>query len=150
MQTHIRVQATPFDPYAEQQQLYSNDPESGALVSFIGRMRDLNLGQSVQKMTLEHYPGMTEKSLAAIVAEAGQRWPLHRVVLIHRVGELTPQDPIVLVAVSSAHRHPAFAACEFIIDYLKTQAPFWKKELTATGERWLDAQASDFEAAQRW
>ena len=101
-------------------------------------------------MTLEHYPGMTEKALTDIVDQARRRWSIYDAVVIHRVGELAPTDQIVLVAVSSAHRGDAFAACEFIMDYLKTQAPFWKKELTPDGERWVDARASDDEAAARW
>jgi len=121
------------------------------VVSFIGLMRDLNQGDQVTSMTLEHYPGMTEKALADIVGEAGTRWELEAVRLIHRVGEVRPQDPIVLVAVASAHRGEAFRACEFIIDYLKTRAPFWKREQTADGSaRWVEARVSDDEAADAW
>jgi molybdopterin synthase catalytic subunit len=121
------------------------------VVSFIGLMRDMNQDDRVSSMTLEHYPGMTEKALAAIVEEAGERWALDAVRLIHRVGEVHPQDPIVLVAVASTHRGEAFRACEFIIDYLKTCAPFWKREQTADGRsRWVESRGSDDEAAAGW
>jgi molybdopterin synthase catalytic subunit len=113
-------------------------------------VRDENDAATVRTLTLEHYPGMTEKALDGIVDEARRRWSIYDAVVIHRVGELAPTDQIVLVAVSSAHRGDAFDACEFIIDYLKTQAPFWKKELTPDGERWVEARASDDEAAARW
>jgi molybdopterin synthase catalytic subunit len=121
----------------------SRNPAVGAVASFVGQVREVT-------MTLEHYPGMTEKALTGIVDEARLRWPIYDAVVIHRVGKLAPTDQIVLVAVSSAHRGDAFAACEFIIDYLKTQAPFWKKESTPDGERWVEAHASDDEAAARW
>jgi len=150
MQTTIRVQTDPLDPLAPQAELWSSNPQVGAVVSFVGLMRDMNQGDRVLKMTLEHYPGMTEKALRAIVDEAARRWDLQAVQLLHRVGELRPQDPIVLVAVASAHRGEAFQACELIIDYLKTRAPFWKKETTVTGERWVQGRASDAEAARRW
>jgi molybdopterin synthase catalytic subunit len=146
----IVVQAEPFDHAAEVAALYRDHPGVGAVVSFLGITRDRNDGQGVAAMTLEHYPGMTERALARIVREAGSRWDLLDVTVIHRVGELRPSDPIVLVAVAAAHRGEAFAACEFIIDYLKTRAPFWKKEVTAEGERWVDARASDDSAAARW
>jgi molybdopterin synthase catalytic subunit len=119
-------------------------------VSFLGLMRDLNEGETVTHMTLEHYPGMTEKALRAIAEEAALRWSIDGVRIVHRVGAVEPQDPIVLVAVSSAHRGDAFRACELIIDYLKTRAPFWKKETTGSGERWVDARATDDTAADRW
>jgi len=146
----ILVQPQPFDPAAEAQALCAGNPRVGALVSFVGLMRDQNQGQPIQAMTLEHYPGMTEKALAAIAAEAGQRWPLLAIRILHRVGSLAPEDPIVLVAVTASHRGPAFRACEFLIDYLKTRAPFWKKEITPTGERWVAARATDTAAADRW
>lgn len=146
----ISVQTEPFDIAAVQDELRAGNPAVGALVSFIGLMRDINEGDAVSTMTLEHYPGMTEKALEAIVAEADERWDLMGIRVIHRVGELRPQDPIVLVAVTSAHRGEAFRACEFIIDYLKNRAPFWKKERTAAGERWVDARHSDKEAEERW
>lgn len=122
----------------------------GAIVSFVGLVRDMNDGSQVNTLTLEHYPGMTEKALVAIEAEAKARWNIVDTVIIHRVGQLSLQDQIVLVAVASAHRQDAFSACEFIMDYLKTQAPFWKKELTPQGERWVDAKASDDAAKLRW
>jgi len=146
----ITIQSTPFDPAAEQQALRAGNPRIGALVTFLGLMRDLNEGDTVSTMTLEHYPGMTEKALEAIVAEAEQRWELEAVRVIHRVGELAPEEPIVLVAVAGAHRGEAFQACEFIIDYLKTRAPFWKKERTSEGDRWVDARHGDTEAEARW
>ena len=122
----------------------------GAIASFVGTVRDLNEGQGVAAMTLEHYPGMTERALEAICAQARERWDLYDVLVVHRYGPLEPGDQIVLVVVTSAHRGEAFAACEFVMDYLKTQAPFWKKERTAQGERWVEARASDDEAASRW
>ena len=146
----VRVQTGPFDLAEELEALRGGDPRVGALVSFLGYMRDFNQGGPVEKMTLEHYPGMTEKALEAIVAEARERWDLLGVRVVHRVGRLTPGDPIVLVAVTSAHRSEAFRACEFVIDYLKTRAPFWKKERTPEGERWVAARQSDQEAGERW
>lgn len=146
----IAVQTEPFDLAAEVEALYHDHPEVGAVASFLGITRDRNDGQGVAAMTLEHYPGMTERALERIVAAAESRWDLLDVTVIHRVGELKPTDPIVLVAVAAAHRGDAFAACEFIMDYLKTQAPFWKKEATAEGARWVDARESDDTAAARW
>jgi molybdopterin synthase catalytic subunit len=122
----------------------------GAIASFVGLARDLNEGSGVAAMTLEHYPSMTEKALTALVEEARSRWALLDVTVIHRVGRLLPGDSIVLVVVASQHRGEAFAACEFIMDYLKTRAPFWKKEETPEGERWVEARASDDAAAARW
>jgi molybdopterin synthase catalytic subunit len=146
----IRIQSEPFDPAIEQERLWRGRPKVGALVSFLGLMRDLNEGETVARMTLEHYPGMTEKALQRIAEEAAARWSLDGIRILHRVGALAPQDPIVLVAVTSAHRGDAFRACEFLIDYLKTRAPFWKKETTASGERWVDARDGDAAAAERW
>lgn len=146
----IAVQAGAFDLNAEVEALRTGRLDVGAVASFVGYARDLNDGQGVTAMTLEHYPGMTEKALAAIVREAEARWTLIDTTVIHRVGRLLPGDPIVLVAVASRHRANAFAACEFIMDCLKTQAPFWKKEETAEGERWVEARASDEAAAARW
>jgi len=146
----IRVQSEPFDLAVEQESLRRGRPEVGALVTFVGLMRDLNEDKRVSRMTLEHYPGMTEKALAAIAEEAAERWDLIDIRVIHRVGTLFPQDPIVLVAVTSAHRGDAFRACELLIDYLKTMAPFWKKEITEDGERWVEARHTDKSAAQRW
>ena len=125
-------------------------PNIGALVSFIGQVRDLNDGDHVSAMHLEHYPGMTEKSLAGIIEQAQARWTIADALIIHRVGELRPLDQIVLVLVASAHRQDAFAACAFMMDYLKTEAPFWKKEQTPAGERWVEAKDSDAQAKSRW
>ena len=146
----VRVQDQPFDPAAEVDALRAGNPQIGAVVTFLGLMRDLNDGEPVEAMTLEHYPGMTEKALDAIVAEAAARWDVTGVRVVHRVGELRPEEPIVLVAVASRHRGEAFRACEFVIDYLKTRAPFWKKERVAGGERWVAARDSDNEAERRW
>lgn len=146
----VRVQTEDFDIGAEIAALRENRPQVGAVASFVGVVRDLNEGDRVNTMTLEHYPGMTEKALASIVDEAKARWDIIDATVIHRVGELQPLDQIVLVVVAGAHRGEAFAACEFIMDYLKTRAPFWKKEQTPQGERWVDARDSDDKAAQRW
>ena len=146
----VRVQEADFDLGAELTALRANDARVGALASFLGLVRDINDGASVAEMTLEHYPGMTEKALEAIVADARGRWDIYDALVIHRVGPLKPCDQIVLVAVTSAHRGEAFAACEFIMDYLKTRAPFWKKEATVDGGRWVDARESDDSAAARW
>ena len=146
----IRVQTDDFDIGREIARLREGRPEVGAVATFLGTVRDVNREQTVRGMTLEHYPGMTEKSLEAIDREARQRWDLIDTTIIHRVGPLEPEDQIVLVAVASAHRGEAFAACEFIMDYLKTRAPFWKKEETPEGARWVDARESDDSAAARW
>lgn len=150
MLSDIRVLTTALDPTAEQASLWLGNPGIGALVSFIGLMRDQNEDSQVSRLTLEHYPGMTEKALAAIAAEAAQRWPVEAIRILHRVGDLEPQDPIVLVAVAAAHRGDAFRCCEFLIDYLKIRAPFWKKETRAQGSRWVIARAADLQAASRW
>lgn len=150
MQVHISVQPNPFDPAAEELAIRTGSPQTGAVVTFLGLMRDINEGDTVSSMTLEHYPGMTEKALAVIVDEAGERWQLEAVRLVHRVGSLSPEDPIVLVSVASRHRGDAFRACEFIIDYLKTRAPFWKKEQTQDGERWVEARHADEQAESKW
>lgn len=146
----VRVQEEDFDVGEEITRLRLQYPQAGAVVSFMGQVRDMNDGQSVASLKLEHYPGMTEKSLAAIVEQARQRWPIFDAVVIHRIGTLAPQAQIVLVVVASAHRGDAFAACEFIMDYLKTEAPFWKKESTPEGEKWLDFRESDQAARGRW
>ncbi|MFN3544955.1 MAG: molybdopterin synthase catalytic subunit MoaE [Thiobacillus sp.] len=146
----ILVQAEPFDLGAEVDAMRAGRTDIGAIASFVGLARDMNEGSGVAAMTLEHYPGMTEKALSKLVDDANARWPLLDVTVIHRIGRLLPGDPIVLVAVASAHRGEAFAACEFIMDFLKTQAPFWKKEETADGARWVEARASDDAAAARW
>jgi molybdopterin synthase catalytic subunit len=145
----IRVQTEDFDIGAELKSLRRN-PAIGAVASFIGLVRDVNDGTGVATLTLEHYPAMTEKALAEIVEQAESRWALLDCVLIHRVGRLAPGDQIVLVLVASAHRGDAFSACEFIMDYLKTRAPFWKKESTPTGDRWVESRGSDEAAAARW
>ncbi|ORM55528.1 molybdenum cofactor biosynthesis protein MoaE [Pantoea conspicua] len=149
METRIRVGPAPFD-MAEAYRWLAACDEDGAVVTFTGKVRNHNLGDDVAALTLEHYPGMTEKALQEIVEAARQRWPLQRVTVIHRTGELFPGDEIVLVGVTSAHRGSAFSAAEFIMDYLKTRAPFWKREATADGDRWVDARDSDHQAAQRW
>lgn len=146
----VRVQTEDFDVSAEVAALRENNPQIGAVVTFIGTVRDMNEGSNVAAMELEHYPGMTEKALQHIVEQARQRWQLGDALVIHRVGPLLPKDQIVLVAVTSAHRGEAFDACEFIIDYLKTEAPFWKKEQTPQGARWVDARVTDDEALKKW
>jgi molybdopterin synthase catalytic subunit len=146
----IRIQIEDFDAGAEIAKLRAGNPKVGAIASFVGVCRDVNDGESVATMTLEHYPGMTEKALARIVDEAIARWRIIDVTVVHRVGELKPTDQIVLVVVSSGHRGDAFAACEFLMDYLKTRAPFWKKEQTPEGARWVEARSSDDDAAARW
>ena len=146
----VRVQTEDFDLTTEMAELRAGFPKIGAVVSFVGTVRDLNEGEQVDEMELEHYPGMTEKALEDIVTQARARWDLFDALIIHRVGPLKPLDQIVLVAVTSAHRGQAFAACEFIIDYLKIQAPFWKKEQTPQGARWVDARVSDDVAMQKW
>ena len=149
----IDIREADFDVGAETAALTAGDPAAGAVATFVGLVRDRNDGSGpggVAAMSLEHYPGMTEKALAGIVEEARGRWDIFRVRVIHRVGDLNPGDRIVYVGVSSAHRGEAFAACEFIMDFLKTRAPFWKKEQTPDGARWVDARESDDKAAERW
>jgi molybdopterin synthase catalytic subunit len=146
----IRVQTQDFDLGKEVAELRAGKPQVGAVVAFVGTVRDMNDGAGVSEMELEHYPGMTEKALEDIVAQAQVRWSIFDALVIHRVGPLHPLDQIVLVAVTSAHRGEAFAACEFIMDFLKTQAPFWKKEQTAQGARWVDARVADDEALAKW
>lgn len=146
----VRVQTEDFDAGAEISHLRQSRRDVGAIVSFIGQVRDINEGDDIAALTLEHYPGMTEKALENIVSQAKQRWDIFEALVIHRVGTLQPTEQIVLVVVSGAHRSEAFAACEFIMDYLKTEAPFWKKEKTQAGERWVDAKSSDDAARNRW
>ena len=146
----VRVQTGDFDISREIALLRKDNPGIGAIASFIGVVRDLNEGDRVTGMTLEHYPGMTEKSVEDIITQARARWQVMDALVIHRIGALKPLDQIVLVVVSSAHRGDAFAACEFIMDFLKTRAPFWKKEQTGSGARWVDARAADDVAAERW
>lgn len=148
-ETRIRVNEAPFNMAQEYDWLAACD-DDGAVVTFTGKVRNHNLGDAVTTLTLEHYPAMTEKALGDIVLEARLRWALQRVTVIHRVGELRAGEQIVLVGVSSAHRGAAFEAAEFIMDYLKTRAPFWKHETTPDGSRWLDARASDHRSADRW
>lgn len=146
----VRIQSEDFDVGAEILNLRQGNGKIGAVTSFIGLVRDLSDHSQVTEMTLEHYPGMTEKALSEIESEAKQRWNILNVLVIHRIGLLKPTDQIVMVAVSSAHRGEAFAACEFIMDYLKTRAPFWKKEQTETGAHWVDARETDEAFATRW
>ncbi|TQK08192.1 molybdopterin synthase catalytic subunit MoaE [Herbaspirillum sp. SJZ107] len=148
--TEVRVQAGDFDLGAEVARLRAGDPRIGAVVSFVGTVRDMNDGDQVAELELEHYPGMTERSLEDIVEQARARWPLYGALVVHRIGPMKPQEQIVLVAASAAHRGEAFAACEFIMDYLKTDAPFWKKEQTPSGARWVDARSSDDTAKAKW
>ncbi|MEK7834991.1 MAG: molybdopterin synthase catalytic subunit MoaE [Pseudomonadota bacterium] len=146
----VRIQREDFEAGREISALRRDNPGIGAIASFIGVVRDVNDGERVSEMTLEHYPGMTEKSIAGIIDQAKARWRVFDALVVHRVGLLKPLDQIVLVVVTGAHRGDAFAACEFIMDYLKTRAPFWKKEQTVEGERWVEARASDDIAAGRW
>jgi molybdopterin synthase catalytic subunit len=146
----IRIQEQDFDISAELAALRKGDARVGAVVTFLGTVRDMNDGSVVKGMTLEHYPGMTEKALQEIIDQAKGRWDIYQTLVIHRVGLMQPEEQIVLVAVTSAHRGEAFAACEFIMDYLKTAAPFWKKEDTPQGSRWVDARVTDETAMSRW
>ena len=146
----ISIQEAPFDVGAVIDRMRRSDPGVGAVATFVGVCRDTNDGTGVSNMTLEHYPGMTERAIESIVKQACERWSLRACEVVHRVGQLAPTELIVLVAVASAHRGDAFAACEFIMDFLKTKAPFWKKETTALGDRWVDARSTDTEAADRW
>jgi len=146
----VRIQTQDFDLSQEIKQLRAGDARVGAIATFVGTVRDRNDGSDVAAMTLEHYPGMTEKSLEEIIEKAKARWDIFDVLIIHRVGPLNIEDQIVLTAVTSAHRGEAFAACEYVMDYLKTLAPFWKKEDTPEGARWVDARLSDDEALKKW
>lgn len=146
----IAIQTADFDLSTEVAALRAADPGVGAVAAFVGCVRDRNDGSCVSAMELEHYPGMTEASIEAMIDAARQRFDIRSVRVIHRVGLLQPQDQIVLVAVTSAHRGSAFQACEFLMDYLKTQAPFWKKETTPDGARWVDARVSDDAAMAKW
>lgn len=150
MMIFIAVQAEDFDVSEEYAELRKDNRSDGAVVFFSGLVREMNQGDSVSGMALEHYPGMTEKALRQIVDEAAARWPLNRVRLIHRIGTLRVSDQIVFVGVSAAHREAAFAACHFIMDFLKNRAPFWKKEVTASGERWVEALSKDKKALDKW
>jgi molybdopterin synthase catalytic subunit len=147
----VRVQAEPFDVGAELGRFAGGGrTDVGGIATFVGLVRDEHGGEPVRAMTLEHYPGMIERELAAIEAEARRRWPLLDCLVVHRFGRMLPGEPIVLVATAAAHRHAALDACAFLIDWLKTKAPFWKLEETASGERWVEARQSDEDAAARW
>jgi molybdopterin synthase catalytic subunit len=146
----VRIQTEDFHIEHEVAALRTGDARVGAVCVFVGTVRDRNDGTGVASMTLEHYPGMTEKSIQAMLDEAQKRFDIYAARVIHRVGELQPEDQIVMVAVTSAHRGMSFQACEFLMDYLKTQAPFWKKEVTPEGARWVDARVSDDLALARW
>lgn len=146
----VTIQTADFDLGAEVAALRAGDAGVGAVCTFVGTVRDRSDGAAVAAMELEHYPGMTERAIEAMIDEAARRFDIRGVRVIHRVGPLQPQDQIVLVAVTSAHRGEAFQACEFLMDYLKTQAPFWKKEQTPAGARWVDARVSDDAALARW
>lgn len=155
MQTRVRIQTEDFDLSQEILALRAQDLRVGAVCSFVGTVRDTRAltgqdGDQVQAMVLEHYPGMTEKSIEAMIDEAHQRFDFYAARVVHRVGPLLPSDQIVMVAVTSAHRGESFKACEFLMDYLKTQAPFWKKEQTPQGAHWVDARVSDDAALARW
>ena len=150
IESFVSVRPQDFDLSEEVGRLRAQSLQTGAIASFVGLVRDINDGQQVATMELEHYAGMTESSIEDIIQQASSRWQLLGARVIHRIGRLSPSDQIVLVAVSSMHRADAFAACEFIMDFLKTRAPFWKKELTPQGERWVDAKSTDDAAAQRW
>lgn len=149
MNDMIQIQTADFDLATEYEAL-SQSHSTGAVVTFVGKVRDFNQGDNVSGLSLEHYPGMTEKSLQKILDEANTRWSIQAVKVIHRIGDLALGDQIVLVGVASMHRGDAFQACEFIMDYLKTQAPFWKKEMTEEGSHWVDARETDNTAADRW
>ena len=150
MAARVSVQTQDFDLSAEVAALRAGDPGVGAIASFVGTVRDRNDGLGVSEMELEHYPGMTERAIEQMIDAALARFDIRAARVIHRVGRLLPRDQIVLVAVTSAHRGQAFQACEFLMDYLKTQAPFWKKEMTPEGARWVDARVADDAALQRW
>ncbi|WP_110687185.1 molybdopterin synthase catalytic subunit MoaE [Salinicola aestuarinus] len=150
MTWEVRVQEPAFDVGIEQARWFGTRHDVGAIVSFTGLVRDFNERPDVEALTLEHFPGMTEKALADIARQASERWQLEGIGIIHRVGRLLPGDVIVLVSVASAHRRDAFEACDFVMDYLKTRAPFWKKEHTASGDYWVSERQSDRDDADRW
>jgi molybdopterin synthase catalytic subunit len=150
MNARVHIQTADFNLAKEIEALRAQDKRVGAVCSFVGTVRDRNDGQSISTMELEHYPGMTEKAIEAMIDQAHQRFNIYAAKVIHRVGLLQPLDQIVMVAVTSAHRGESFKACEFLMDYLKTQAPFWKKEQTPEGARWVDARISDDEALKKW
>jgi molybdopterin synthase catalytic subunit len=151
--SRVAVQTQDFDVSAELAKLRAGDKRVGAVCSFVGTVRDINEGDTVSELELEHYEGMTEKSLEAMIDQAFERFDIYAARIIHRIGKLKPLDQIVFVAVTSAHRHESFQACEFLMDYLKTEAPFWKKEQTPNADqasRWVDARSSDDAAIKRW
>ncbi|MFG6179214.1 molybdopterin synthase catalytic subunit MoaE [Halomonas sp. THAF12] len=148
--SRVRVQQQTFDAGAVQREVLAERTDIGAVVSFTGLVRDFNERPDIEALSLEHYPGMTESALESIADEAESRWPLQGIRVIHRVGRLAPGDPIVLVVVASAHRRAAFEACDFIMDYLKTRAPFWKKEHSASGDYWVAERETDHQDARRW
>jgi molybdopterin synthase catalytic subunit len=148
--TEVRIQRQDFDPAALQRELTAGDDGAGAVVSFVGLVRAGNQGKEILGMELEHYPGMTERSIQSIIDEARERWDIRRARVLHRIGELQVGEQIVYVGVSGSHRGSSFQACEFIMDYLKTRAPFWKKESTREGAHWVDARELDKDAARRW
>ena len=150
MRLSVSIQVEDFEVSHELAQLRANDARVGAVCSFVGTVRERNSCNAISSMELEHYPGMTEKSITSMMEEADKRFDIYGARVIHRIGLLHPQDQIVLVAVTSAHRGTSFQACEFLMDYLKTQAPFWKKEVTPEGSRWVDARESDDVALARW
>jgi molybdopterin synthase catalytic subunit len=150
MSLSVAIQTQDFDVSQELAALRQDDARVGAVCCFVGTVRERNEGSAVSSMALEHYPGMTEKAIHAMLTQAQERFDMYAARVIHRVGLLHPQDQIVLVAVTSAHRGMSFQACEFLMDYLKTQAPFWKKEVTPEGVRWVDARVSDDQALARW
>ena len=150
MMATVRIQEAPFDAGALIAETHRANPKVGAVATFLGLVRDINAGTDVAEMTLEHYPGMTERAIENICRDAAARWEILDTRIVHRVGTLRPTDPIVIVVVASGHRRDALDACAFIMDFLKTRAPFWKKERTGDGERWVQARASDDEAAARW
>lgn len=145
-----RVQTEPFDFGAEYTDFLAGDRSAGAVASFVGRVRERNLDEPIKTLELEHYPGMTEKVMQEVIAEAQTRWPLLGARVVHRIGKLEPGENIVLVLTASAHRHAALDACSFIMDHLKTQATFWKKESTPAGDRWVKGRESDAQAQARW
>jgi molybdopterin synthase catalytic subunit len=146
----VRIQREDFDPAALQQELTAGDEGAGAVVSFVGLVRGGNQGREILRMELEHYPGMTESSIQSIIDEARERWDIRAARVLHRIGELQVGEQIVYVGVSGTHRGSSFQACEFIMDYLKTRAPFWKKETTRDGAHWVDAREADEDAVRRW
>ena len=146
----IRITDQPFDPWSDLARFSGDHPTSGAVASFVGLVRDLDDGRHVTALTLEHYPGMAETQLSALEIEATRRWAIEAILIVHRVGRILRTEPIVLVAVAASHRGPALETCQYLIDWLKTEAPIWKLEESSDGERWIDAKATDAAARDRW